>query len=444
MEARVSDVTLHVPNIKPEDKPDVDWNYVDISSICNQTFQIRECRTFPGKDAPSRARRPIQPGDIIFSNVRTYLRNIALVPYDTKAQVCSTGFTVLRPNSAVVPKYLFRFVLSEHFIRRVTPQQTGTHYPAISDKVVMAERIPLPPLAEQRRIVAKLELVLARVDACRKRLDRIPLLLKRFHHAVLEAACSGRLTEQWRKANRREDWASWTLSDVVEDKPKNGYSAKPARTATPWRILTLTATTSGRFDARHFKYVEEEIPTNSPLWLRSGDILVQRGNTIEYVGVPAIYHGADRAFIYPDLMMRFRANDKVRTAYLYYVLSWGRSRNFLRERATGTAGNMPKINQGTLLSLPVEVPSLSEQDEIIRRVESLFKLADRIEERYHLARAQVDKLTQSILAKAFRGDLVPQDPDDEPASALLDGIRSERERRPAASPRGGRGRKVKA
>jgi type I restriction enzyme, S subunit len=142
----ISDITEKVTNVKPEDYPDKEFGYVDISSICNSTYRITEVKRFKGTDAPSRARRPIRPNDILFSNVRTYLRNIAIVPPATEAEICSTGFTVLRPKAGVDPHFLFRYVLTNDFIDRVTPQQTGTHYPATSDRVVMSELIPLPPL----------------------------------------------------------------------------------------------------------------------------------------------------------------------------------------------------------------------------------------------------------------------------------------------------------
>lgn len=88
--ARISDITEKVPNVKPEDYPEKEFGYVDISSICNSTYRITEAKRFKGRDAPSRARRPIRPNDILFSNVRTYLRNIAIVPQDTDVEICST------------------------------------------------------------------------------------------------------------------------------------------------------------------------------------------------------------------------------------------------------------------------------------------------------------------------------------------------------------------
>ena len=300
---------------------------------------------------------------------------------------------------------------------------TGSAQPQITIEKLNELEIPIAPYAEQQRIVAKLDSLFEKIEINKKRLEKIPQILKRFRQSVLAAAIKGRLTTQWRfESGCTEDWENTTLFDVIEGKAKNGYSAKPVNYETPFRVLTLTATTSGIFKPEHFKYFDEKIDPNSEFWIQPNDILIQRGNTLEYVGVSAVYEGETNKLIYPDLMIRVRASEKILTKYLYYVLSAEKSRNYLRERATGTAGNMPKINQPTLNSLPIELPSKREQEEIVKRVEKLFSFADKVESRYLKAKAQLDKLHQSILAKAFRGELVPQDPEDEPANLLLERI----------------------
>ncbi|MDX1253205.1 MAG: restriction endonuclease subunit S [Gammaproteobacteria bacterium] len=302
--------------------------------------------------------------------------------------------------------------------------------------------IPVPPTSEQKRIADKLDAVLARVDACRNHLDRIPTILKRFRQSVLAAATSGKLTEEWRAnqvarmqpqaesgneaALHSFAWQVGTLANLVIGKPRNGYSPRAVEYKTSVKSLTLTATTSGRFKGEHFKYIDEEISQESHLWLQPGDILIQRANTLESVGVSAVYDGPPSTYIYPDLMMKAKANELVETKFLHYLLLSEPVRRHFRDNATGTAGNMPKINQPTVLSAPVTWPSHEEQTEIVRRVESLIAYADRLEARYTAARAQVEKLTPATLAKAFRGELVPQDPNDEPVSVLLERIHVQR------------------
>jgi hypothetical protein len=192
--------------------------------------------------------------------------------------------------------------------------------------------------------------------------------------------------------------------------------------------LTLTATTSGRFNPTHIKYINEQIPKDSHLWLEPDDILIQRANTLEYVGVSAIYDGPPKGYIYPDLMMKCRANSRILTKFLYYLLSSNGVRSYFRANATGTTGNMPKINQQIVISAPVCVPPIDEQQEIVRRVEILFAYVDRIETHYQNALMKVERLTPVLLNKAFHGELVLQDPNDEPASVLLEKIQAEKVR----------------
>ncbi len=237
----IRDITCVVSNAKPENDAERDFGYVDIASIDNTTFTIGHCKRFAGIDAPSRARRLIQADDVLFSNVRTYLRNIALVPKGLDAQLCSTGFTVLRSNGAVEPRFLFRYVLTEEFLQSVTPQQTGTHYPATSDRIILGEEVPLPPLAEQRRIVAKVEELLGRVNAARDRLAKVPSLVKRFRQSVLAAACSGQLTQDWREANVGEQTANDETDEIEQERFSEWRKVAMAKAKAEKRVLNGNA-----------------------------------------------------------------------------------------------------------------------------------------------------------------------------------------------------------
>jgi type I restriction enzyme S subunit len=376
-------------------------------------------------DRPARANRITELGDVLQARMKDTDKGI-LIDEKIEGQLFSTGFLQLRPyGNTYNNKLLYYFLKSELFLQQRNELATGSTQVALTDKGANEIEIPLPPFEEQHRIVAKLDFLIQKVERNKQRLEKIPKLIKRFRQSVLSAAVNGKLTADWREKKRiYKEWEEKKLIDVITDKPKNGYSAKPVNYKTPNKVLTLTATTSGKFIDGHFKYFDEIIDTNSKFWLQPNDILVQRGNTIEYVGVSAIYNGKSHEYIFPDLMMRFRANNEILTIFLYYVLSDERSRNFLRDRATGTAGNMPKINQPTLMSLPINLPTLEEQHEIVRRAENLFAFADKIEARFNKAKAMMDKLPQSILAKAFRGALVPQEANDEPVSMLLQRIKS--------------------
>lgn len=300
---------------------------------------------------------------------------------------------------------------------------TGTAQPQITIQLLKDLKIPLPPLAEQERIVTKLDKLFAQQEKIKAALDRIPRLLKNFRQQVLTHAVTGKLTEQWREGKELEDWTNLNLIDVIVEKPRNGYSPRAVEYATPLKSLSLSATTSGKFNPSFVKYIDEEKPPlSSHLWLKNGDILLQRSNSLDYVGTAAIYDGVDFDFIYPDIMMKVRAKKLIEIKYLYFILSSEATKKYYRENATGTAGNMPKINQDIVSKTPLLLPALQEQQEIVRMAESLFAKADAIEAQYQALKAKIDNLPQAILHKAFKGELVPQLPTDGDAKDLLDEI----------------------
>jgi type I restriction enzyme S subunit len=382
--ATISDVTERVPNAKPESTPNEEFGYIDISSIDNSTFRITDVKRFKGKDAPSRARRPIRTNDVLFSNVRTNLRNIALVAPEAKAQLCSTGFTVLRPNAGIDPHFLFRYVLTNDFIGRVTPQQTGTHYPATSDRVVIAEEIALPPFAEQRRIVAKIEKLLGQVDACQGRMAKIPTRLKRFRQSVLAAACSGRLTADWRDKNvASEDWKLVTLGAVVEfiggsQPPKKHFIHEPRRGYV--RFIQIRDYKSDK----NLTFIPRDLARR---FCTKTDVMIGR------YGPPLfqILRGIEGAYNVALMKAIPRDSKLVSNDFQF------------SERTVGQDG----VRKDLLEAYETRLPPLQEQEEIVRRVNKLFTLADRIEARFSKAQQSVSSLTQAILAKAFRGELVP-------------------------------------
>jgi len=182
--------------------------------------------------------------------------------------------------------------------------------------------------------------------------------------------------------------------------PTNGFSPKAVDYETQVRSLTLTATTSGVFRGENSKFIADDIPLGSDLWLRDGDILVQRGNTLEYVGVPAIYRGAPNCYIYPDLMMKLRISSELDTDYVYFTMSSVPSRDFLRMRASGTSGTMPKINQQALKNLPVPVPPLAEQKRIVSKIKTLMTLCDALEQQIDAATGKQTALLDAVTAQA--------------------------------------------
>jgi type I restriction enzyme S subunit len=271
----------------------------------------------------------------------------------------------------------------------------------------MSELIPLPPLNEQRRIVAKVEELLAKVEACQRRLAKIPVILKRFRQSVLAAACSGRLTADWREeAEDENEWEEETLDTLLSESLANGRSVLTADQGFP--VLRLTCLKKGRVDLAERKVGAWTKKDAQSFLIRKRDFLVSRGNgSLSLVGRGGLVDRVPDDVAYPDTLIRVRVNAKKMSPEFLSVLWESKYIRQQVEAVAHTTAGIYKISQKSMERFLLQVPPLSEQHEIVRRVEALFKFADQIEARYEKAQAQVAKLTQSILGKAFRGELVP-------------------------------------
>jgi type I restriction enzyme S subunit len=303
-------------------------------------------------------------------------------------------------------------------------------------------RIPLAPLAEQRRIVAKLELLLGKVSSSQQRLSRVSGLLKRFCQSVLAAACSGKLTADWREENEAAQLESPNEIDIPADFPTLPESwiwtklesvcvnvvdcphSTPKWTDAGLLCIRTTNFRTGMLDLSEVRYVSSETFKERIERLRpaSGDIVYSREGGI--LGIACqIPPGVELCL--GQRMMLFRVGSDFTATLLMHWLNSPIMTRRVQELTGGSAS--PHLNVRDIRAFPTPVPPLSEQQEIVRRVEKLFAFADQIESRLKQAQAHVDRLTQSLLAKAFRGELVPQNPSDAPASVFLDQLRAERE-----------------
>lgn len=405
----ISKIIVDTKNINPESEPNRLFKYVDIGSINNSTFKIESFKTYLGKDAPSRARRQIKTNDIIFSNVRTYLRNIAIVPEYLNGELCSTGFSVLRPSDKVDSKFLFYYSITDKFIENVTPLQRGSQYPATSEKVVKSGTIPIPPLDEQQQIVARIEKLLARVDAAKERLDRVPTIMQQFRQSVLAAACSGSLLEE--NANDIE-WKTVEFKSVVIGQ-KEGIKTGPFGSMLKkfehqpdgvpvWGIENVKRL---QFLPHNKIFItKEKAEQLSNYDIVPGDILLTRSGTVGEICVVSENVGESR---FSSNLMRIRLNTKIINPYFCCFLLYG-SPSVLQQISDSCGGSTRIFIDGKILkSLKISYPPLEEQLKIINRVNALYALATRIEAQVTAARERVETITQSILHQAFTGKLVP-------------------------------------
>jgi type I restriction enzyme S subunit len=188
------------PDTLPETTdPEFEFEYIDIGNVALESGIIgREKMTFG--NAPSRARKPVRPDDVIVSTVRTYLKAVASVPPDSSRWVVSTGFAVLRRRSNIHPRYLYRVVQSNPFVESVVAVSTGVSYPAINPSTLGRIPVPVPDLETQKRIVDFLDRETAQFDALKTKTRESIDHLREFRATLITAAVTGQIdVETWSK-----------------------------------------------------------------------------------------------------------------------------------------------------------------------------------------------------------------------------------------------------
>lgn len=359
---------------------------------------------------------------------------------DTENDACFGAFlSAIRCKTANV-KFIYYFLRSSDAQQILKSKASQTvNIANISVETLENLEVPFPPLAEQIRIAQKLDELLAQVDTLKARIDGIPALLKRFRQSVLAAAVSGRLTEEWRATTSLgEPQASWQETKLSE------------------HCSLVTSGSRGWAD-----YYSD----NGAIFIRSQDINTDDLNLTDtaFVKLPNSSEGKRTRVQVQDILITItganvgkvaRVKQTLPEAYVsqhvalvrlqnpeyacfieLYLKDIGSGRGQLTKLAYG--GGKPGLNLSNIRDLVFALPPRDEQTEIICRIEQLFAFADQLEAKVKTAQARIDQLTQSILAKAFRGELVPQDPNDEPASVLLERIKAQR----AAEPKAKRSRK---
>lgn len=499
LQVSLGEICLPVATVHPEDRPNDSFTYFDIGGVDNRRNLIAETKTVLGKDAPSRARQAVQKGDILFSTVRTYLRNIARIEDEPTNPVASTGFTVIRPGPGVAGEFVFQQMLSERFMQPLHALQTGSSYPAVRDRDVFAQPVMLPPTAEQERVVDKLDAILPRISAGEAAAQRALAGLKRYRASVLHAAVTGELTRDWRKAHakpaetgaaflrrlfdtRRARWEEAELARLTksgkppkDNKWKARYTepTKPDTTDLPslprgwawasiddlaWSsgygtsvkctyeadgpaVLRIPNIRDGQFDYTDLKFATRPSEIGEHDYVEPGDFLIVRTNgSRDLIGRAGVALGTPQPRCsFASYLIRYRLiGDPALWTWLSLVWESALVRQRIESRAATTAGQY-NVSLTSLSDIAAPLPPPDEVSEIVRQVEHSLTLADRIVASLETAVTRARAWRQSVLNTAFAGKLVPQNVDDEPASVLLEKIRAAREPL-AAQPKPKRGR----
>lgn len=367
---------------------------------------------------------------------------------------------VVPSSEYAISEYIFWILISPEGQQMIIDNASATTLPIINKSRFSNLIIPIPPIAEQKRIVAKIEELRSRTQKAREALEVIPQMCDRFRQSVLAAAFRGDLTADWREQNPdvepaeallkrtaeqlKQDFtqisqeieseelipASWErtkLKAVIKhiQPGKNFLCPEIPVTQDTVGLVKISAVTWGKFNPQETKTVVDPSKVDPNLFIQAGDFLISRANTLELVGASVIVHEIYYRIMLSDKVWRvnFLEVDK---RYVNFYLKSKQGRKEIESRATGNQLSMRNISHGAFKDIVICFPPLDEQVEIVDRIKKLFEISYCIQQQYEQAKARLEKLDRAILAKAFRGELVPQDPNDEPASVLLDRIREER------------------
>jgi type I restriction enzyme S subunit len=407
----------------------------------------------------------IQPQHTIFKD--TFLISWSGTPGTSFGAFIWTGGTAALNQhifkcEQVAPVYLpafLRLAINSQLDVLISRAHGGVGLQHVTKGTLENLSLPLPPIAEQARIVARVEELMQLCDALeahgRLQDEQHARLVATLFNALAASESVDALAENWRRIathldlvldrpeavdtleqtilrlathgllirndvqeslpNLRPDveprvaemfdvpshWAWRKLGSVLESGPSNGFSPKPSELSEGVHCLTLSATTKGYFRAECFKVIDIDADTARRYYLKKGDLLIQRANSLEHVGIAAIYDGDDDEYTFPDLMMRMRVIPSlVSLEYLHVWLISTDARIYIKSKATGTQGNMPKINQGVVREIPVPLPPLEEQHRIVARVEQLRRLCANLRERLQQSRTTQAHLADALVSAA--------------------------------------------
>ncbi len=404
-------ILLSVPNLNYGD--DVDFSAVN---------HISEARYDESPEIQ------LQVGDTLLVKDGAGIGKLGFVAHLPGKTTVNSSLLVVRSNSGLLAShFLFYYLKGPQFQEIALQRITGSGTPHLFQRDIKRLRVLVPPVPEQRRIVAKVEELLTQVNAARDRLANVPKILKRFRQAVLAAACSARLTEDWRmeKGVKTDEWTQTTLNDVADmrlgkmlDKSKN--------VGTPTSYLRNTNVRWFSFDLSDLALMRATPEEQDELAIRNGDLCVCEGGE---PGRCAVWNLGPTNIIFQKAIHRIRLGKDFSPDWVALCLKNDADSGVLEDYFTGST--IKHLTGRSLATYTFPSPPTQEQHEIVRRVEALFKLADTIEKGLEAATKRADKLTQAILAKAFRGELVPTEAElarregrtYEPASALLARIR---------------------
>jgi type I restriction enzyme S subunit len=339
----------------------------------------------------------VRPGDLLVSGINAAKGAIAI--YDESASepaAATIHYGAYIPKRENVDIHFLWWMLRSRFFQGLLFEYVpGGIKTELKAKRLLPIPVPLPPIAEQKHIVMRIEKLAIQIQEARNLRQEVAeetagLVRSSLHHWMKKIAVNG------------------ILSDVLESPPRNGWSANCDNADIGMPILSLSAVTGFQYRSSEFKRTSMHAAPDGHFWLKSGDLLITRSNTPELVGHAAIYNGTPSPCIYPDLMMRLNTRgDIVFKRFVWYWLQSPLARDFIERKAKGTSPTMKKISQSIVMNIPfpTSIP-IEKQKQIVAELDVLHAEVYKIKHLQIDSAAELDALLPAILDRAFKGELL--------------------------------------
>jgi type I restriction enzyme, S subunit len=407
--------------VNPATRPDEVFELYSVPS-----FPTGRPEQLPGHAIGS-TKQTVSPGDVLVCKINPRINRVWSVgARGDHEQIASSEWIGFR-SDALVPRFAKHYFSEPSFRALLCSEVSGVggSLTRAQPSRVATYPVPVAPLAEQTRIADQLDTLLTRIRACQDRLETIPALLKRFRQAVVSAGISGGLTADFRDPSAETEYTESELQALCEADRVITYGVVKLGDEVPYGTPCLRTSNVRwlRFENDGMKCIAPSLSAQySRTVLSGGEVLVNVRGTLG--GVAVSTQEMKGWNVSREIAVVAIGKSRASAEYVALWIASDASQRWLSGMKKGVA--YVGINIEDLRRLPVRLPARDEQDEIVRRVHSYLKLADQIEARCATATEQARKLAPLTLDKAFRGELVPQDPTDEPASILLERMRTAR------------------
>ena len=391
-----------------------------VSPGSGTTYDLYSVPAFPtGKpeqidgESIKSGKRPVEEHDVLLCKINPRINRVWTVgPGHGQPQIASTEYLVLRLHEPRMASYVRYYLSSPRFrdwIKLAVEGATGSHTRAKSGPI-LEQSLPVPPLAEQHRIVAAVEQYFSHLSSAENALGAARRKVHALQRAAIGEACRG-------------SWHTEPLAEIITSLRNGVFVSRPALEPPGLPIYRISAVRPLRLRVDDIRYAHPEPEGAEAYAVKSGDLLFTRysGNP-SYVGAAAVVPDLGSGVLHPDKLIRVVADrTKVLPEWIAAYVSVDEGRREVEQRLKTTAGQVG-ISGRQLKSVPIAVPPLDYQHSAVARIGEVMADQTRMEQQLETLLRKSSALRRSILATAFAGQLVPQSPDDEPVSVMLEGI----------------------